>query len=136
MKQINMNRRKFLTTVAATSTTAALAGCTGGGSMSPEEVSEAYFKALIAGDYEKITTHVEGDLDGKLTESFVIEQKSIAERTDAEISGTTLISSSETEAVTEVVMTLTTPFGPQTSTTRFELEKIDGRWMIVDAETE
>ena len=130
-----MNRRKFLTAVVASSTTVALTGCTGGGTMSPEEVSKAYYKqGLFAGDYEKATSYVEGDLNGELTESFVLEQETLAKQAEVEIVGSTLVSSTESEAVVDVVLSLTTPFGPQTQTTRFDLENIDGEWKIVSAE--
>ncbi|MFD1643664.1 hypothetical protein [Halohasta litorea] len=128
-----MNRRNFLTTVAAASTTVSLAGCTGGRD-SPEQVVEDYYSALFDGDYEEATSYVEGDLDGELTRSFIIEQGSLAEPGNAETEGVTLLEESKDYVVIEAVAGFDTTNGLMTTTFRFELETIDDEWKITTSE--
>jgi len=83
-----MNRRNFITTVAAASTAVSLAGCIGG-SNGPEGVAKSYLNAVFDGDYEKAQSFAHEDVNGELTRTYVTEQSSLSENGDVSIEGTT-----------------------------------------------
>jgi hypothetical protein len=129
-----MNRRNFITTVAAASTAVSLAGCIGG-SNGPEGVAKSYLNAVFDGDYEKAQSFAHEDVNGELTRTFVTEQSSLSENGDVSIEGTTVTEETETEAVVEIVVGFQTTMGPMTTTSQFDLVKIDGDWLVTNRTT-
>jgi len=130
-----MNRRKYLVSTASV-LSIALAGCTNSVSSqkTPEEVSEAYMQALFDGNPEEARSLTTADASEEVTDAFVAEVHASAERSDVEIISVEPVTEGETEYTTDVQIIVDTPLGSQTSTTRVELVKQDGGWLVSSTE--
>jgi hypothetical protein len=59
----------------------------------------------------------------------------LSENGDVSIEGTTVTEETETEAVVEIVVGFQTTMGPMTTTSQFDLVKIDGDWLVTNRTT-
>lgn len=123
-----MRRRQCLRVIAA-AVTAGAAGCADASSDErPDDVVEAYYRALNDGDLERATELVHEDSDERPSEMTILATRELR----LEVETTDVLDETDDTASVRVELTIDDGDGEETTEETHELRTEDGAWKLYD----
>lgn len=131
-----MKRREVISSAVATGTVA-IAGCSSviGSQAGPDEVTEAFFEALDADEFDTARGLVHEQTPDEDAQRLLDgEERFIQQLTESEytVEQAKLVEEEDDEAIVEIDVTQTTDNETQTLRSRFALRTVDDEWKLYD----